>query len=297
MGRPGIFFLIMLSQLLALRAWAGPEAEPVDDLERFIEKISDGTVTNTLDSPPATCDSRDGNAAPWVREGWKAPLLQRIGWKENLSGKQDCRKFTHEFTPTFVVSRKAGWTEAMIRDHLGASAEIYAQCGIRVGTTQVYWVDETPLGLDLTTDTAAKLTFRTPVEARPLVYFVRVPGTSYNSMSKKNENMTAYAYARMSLDKVPEEQRKFPQDTAYMGYEIRSNEYRSARSRFGRYDTVAHELAHILCNCDHVSGPEPNLLQDYQGLVSPKVKPSQCDAFKKSPLVRPLKQAKQACDD
>lgn len=278
-------------------AFAGDNraAQPVDDLERLIEKISNNSVTADLNAPCASCDAQ-GNAwkERWTREGWKNLSSQRIHWKESTPKNYDCKKFSHEFTPTFVVARKAGWTEASIRDHLSETAKIYSQCGIRVGSTNVIWDDETPQGLDLDSGKAVKLSMRTPIESKPVVFFVRVPGMAYDAMLKENRADSAYAFAARSFsDPRTEAYRKSAQDTAYMGIEIDTPEYRKSRNFHSRYDTVAHELAHILCNCDHVDGPEDNLLQSYEGLMSGKIKPAQCETFRKSPLTRPLPAAER----
>jgi hypothetical protein len=52
------------------------------------------------------------------------------------------------------------------------------------------------------------------------------------------------------------------------------------------YDSVAHEVAHILCNCGHRDVPEKNLLSERIEFRSAELTTTQCEKFRESAFVK-----------
>ena len=53
------------------------------------------------------------------------------------------------------------------------------------------------------------------------------------------------------------------------------------------YSSLAHELVHLLCDCEHVEDEEPHLMNTHRNMLSARIRPEHCADILASPLLRP----------
>lgn len=185
--------------------------------------------------------------------------------------REPSKKITHEFNPSLVMFRNTGWSLDLIQKHLQKVNEIYSQCGIRVGTSKFIMVDPPNNWLDVGPEINLSLVTMTPVINKPIVYFVR----------SSLEGHAAYAFTGTGNTC-----NEIVCGTAWITDDINSPQ------RIGmykaNYSTVAHELAHILGDSDHVKDGSTNILADSFDKLDGTINPQQCEKFKNSNLVRKL---------
>lgn len=203
----------------------------------------------------------------WAAAGFGDPQITSI----NLSPANALNKtFTHKLNLSLVMFRNTGWTSELIQTHLRQVGEIYAQCGIALGTAKLVIVNPPNNWIDITLSRDNQIAEMTPNMSKPTLYFVR----------SSQEGDAAYAWNKDNCDN---ESRC---DTAWITNDVNAPSRRQLFS--DKYNSVAHELAHILGNCDHVTDGSANLLGNTVDKLNGTILPQQCNEFKKHKSVRKL---------
>jgi hypothetical protein len=92
----------------------------------------------------------------------------------------------------------------------------------------------------------------------------------------------ARSYGRGEIE--PGREPDFPyMSTAWFAYKTHWIERRDEE-----YSSLAHELAHLLCNCGHVRSKEPHLMNTYRNMLSSHILPEHCGLILESPLLIPV---------
>ena len=188
--------------------------------------------------------------------------MPRLGHSNSL--------YTHSFSPTFVYLRGSGWNADLIAQEVEKARIIFDQCHIKLEPVETIEMEPLDGILDLTGQYDLKLVTALNRSERPLIFFLRNVGVAYSHGD----------------DFTPNSPMKSLTDTSWLGTEILTSHYKLARDP--RYSPVAHEIAHVLCNCGHVASGVRNILSGDSDFVSDQITPGQCEAFKQSPLVRAL---------
>ncbi len=179
--------------------------------------------------------------------------------------------YTHAFSPHALFVTGSGWTPELIRNEFKRVQEIYNQCQIRVDLQEIHEVTGSEERLSLLGQSDLEIVEELNIPNRPLVGFAGLIGVSYSHGDE---------FSPLSLQKALT-------NTSWLGWEIETQEYK--KDRDPSYSPVAHELAHVLCNCGHVASGERNLLSGHAHDVNAVITPQQCETFRHSPLVRELK--------
>lgn len=181
---------------------------------------------------------------------------------------------THEATFSVILFRNAGWDYEKVRAAFQKAAEIYAQCGIRLRLTTVVETESFE-GVELDLNQVRKVTDATPPNLpKPWIYFLSQPlGTG-----GKVEN--AYAFTR-AVGAIHSHY-----DTIWMGSYTLTSHYKLDRDP--SYSPLAHEIAHVLGDYDHVTGVRNILTGDPVGFANDKITAEQCAKFKTHSSVKPI---------
>ena len=189
--------------------------------------------------------------------------------------------FAHRLPLTLVILDKTNWTEARALRHVRKTAVIFAACKIELGPITLargrgpdgmHDIDMNALaeGSNIPLD-VVDLAARAPASAPwPRVFFVgRLEG----------DDALARAYRRGAVDdkNLPQ----FPyMNSAWVSYQAHWRE----RSEKG-YSSLAHELAHVLCECGHTDGETRHLLHGKRNFLGTKILDSDCAKMTSSSLL------------
>lgn len=222
----------------------------------------------------------------WQEAGYIDPRVTEFS--PQLDSEQT---MTHEMDLSTIVLRGSGWDSEDAAEHMNMAANVLAQCGIRVNSVTISEVDRPNMSVDfLSPDEArdsAEVHLRqtrqddfvrsNPIQSRPVVVFAR--DTGWRNSAYANTSRTFHHNQDVPTDLTYEQ-------TPRLNYTFIS---RSARVSFPRFSTVAHELAHLLCQCSHRDG-EPNLLSTFpsRGNNTNRIPDDLCQVFKRSPLVNQI---------
>lgn len=165
-----------------------------------------------------------------------------------------------------VVLADSGWGPETVYPHIERAQRIFAACDIHFGPVALRTIAAPEFVRQAPAD--QELVDAHPELRKPAIFFFAGAGSE--------------AYGE---DFSPTAPRRVLEYTAWIGSHVNSAEYVRARSPL--YDTVAHEIAHLLCNCGHVEPGIPNLLSGQVEFVNDQVTPAQCAQFRSSPLARP----------
>lgn len=166
-----------------------------------------------------------------------------------------------------VMLRGSAWGPETVYPHIERAQRIFAACDIQFNPVRLITLDAPEFSRTPPHD--QELVEAHPPASHPAIYFFEGSGSE--------------AYGE---DFSPTAPRRVLEYTAWIGSHINTPEY--VRARSPSYDTVAHEIAHLLCNCGHVAPGIPNLLSGQAELVNDQVTPEQCEQFRASPLVRAI---------
>lgn len=179
-------------------------------------------------------------------------------------------EYTHAFSPTAVYLRGSGWEPSMIKEELEKTQRIFDQCGIKLDPVKVVEMEPLDGRQDIDQQYDLELVTALGIQDRPLVFFLRSVGI----------------FLSHGEDFAPGSPMKSLTNTSWLGLDLRSPGYKAMRDP--SYSPVAHEIAHVLCDCGHVEPGQRNLLAGDASFVNDRLTPQQCEDFKKSPLVRSL---------
>lgn len=211
----------------------------------------------------------------WELAGFDNAKINKVPLQEIYGQNSSTPKFTHQFDLTIVRFRNSEWTDEMIMHRLRRTARIYQTCGVKIGEIKFVDSDAPNNRVDLRNDTYTKnsavggnydIAKITPSEDRPIVYFFRsfsdgVIANTCPSYRCKDEPLENTAW--MTTDDNEDYRRAIP-----------------------HYETLAHELGHLLMNTAHVTGDESNLMQGSYYRLNDKLTKDQCRDVKESELVR-----------
>lgn len=221
----------------------------------------------------------------WANAGFEEPDHIRF----NPVTDRDV-EMTHEMELNSVILRGSGWERERVIQHLNYASDVLAQCGIKVNNVNITEVAEPSGNVDFLasgdlpqghpsalsrTERMDSFARRNPNRQRPVFVFVRDTGPNYNAYTTFADKY------RYNNEIIPDE---LYDEAPRLNYSFVSQ---GVETNYPEFSSVAHELAHMLCQCDH-DDSEPNLLSTNPSL-GPKanyIPPSMCDIYKKSPLVR-----------
>ncbi len=187
---------------------------------------------------------------------------------------------------TLVYLRGSNWSEKRVLRHVRSTAAAFAACGIGLAPVTLV-AARAPDGrhdLDMTAQHAEagvprdvhRLASLLPRSADwPVVFFAgRLLG----------DRALARSYGRGEIATGGEKDYPY-MSTAWIAYKTHWIE----RQDEG-YSSLAHELAHLLCACEHVAADEPHLLHTHRNRLSSHILPEHCEGMLKSELLlrRPL---------
>ena len=197
------------------------------------------------------------HAAEWTHNGYRDPQAYNIEVSRTAGVK-----YTHSIDLSVVVFKNAGWNNLqLVADHFQRVSDIYNKCQIKIGDISMVMVDAgTNVLSEGETEYLAK---RTPAYfGRPTLYFA----------TKVSDKHDAYAWSGdVGCDGFPARC-----NTAWISSIVNANRYKSIRDP--DYSVVAHELAHILGDYDHVEGKK-NILGTFE-FGDDSITAEQCKKFK-----------------
>ncbi|MEI8345942.1 MAG: hypothetical protein WCG27_00635 [Pseudomonadota bacterium] len=209
----------------------------------------------------------------WEDADFKDPKIKLIDFR--LKTKPSSVVYTHEVDLSVVLLRDAGWTEEIITSSIAQTSEIYSQCGIRVGTVKLVTVTSpNKIGVAFSEKSADELEMTIPDLKKPLIFLV---GWIHNI------NSSAFARNRTRIlnEKL--------YDGLWVSSYVNGHDYKKLRRK--EYNTIAHELAHVLGNCGHVTKGHANILRHVvgiEGVTGTVITPAQCELFKKHSSVKKI---------
>lgn len=241
------------------------ENRDVTNLLKTFESINQ---SNFIQCGPVTDPglSKDETSA-WITAGFRNPEIKSIDIRP--TSDTAATTYTHEFDLSLVMFKGSGWSEELVRSSITRVSEIYRQCGIRVGKAKLVMIEPPNDWIDITLDRDRELAKMTPHMSKPTLYFVR----------SSLEGYTAYAWDKSGCSRER-------CDTAWITNDINSAAYK--RYRDSNYSPIAHEIAHLLGNCDHIKNDSKNILGNSASTVNDQIMQDQCESFKKHESMRKL---------
>ena len=85
----------------------------------------------------------------WIEKGYKNAKISNFNIKEFYDGNEE---FTHSIDLTLVNLKRSGWDKELIKKTIKKVADVYQQCGIKIGSVK-YVESEAPDGkVDISKD-------------------------------------------------------------------------------------------------------------------------------------------------
>lgn len=183
---------------------------------------------------------------------------------------------------SLIVFDKTNWTEARALRQLRRAAAIFEPCeigflGVRLARVRgpdgrhdlefETKYEGSPMPADVV-EWSALAPSSTPW---PLVFFL-------GRMNGDRALARSYRRGDVSIEDLP----KYPyMNTAWLAFRAHWQERKD-----DGYSSLAHELAHLLCECGHVEGDEPHLLDPHRNRLGSTVLPSHCELMRNSSLLQ-----------
>lgn len=209
----------------------------------------------------------------WSNAGFVNPNIEYIDVDKFYEKSQDV--FTHSLDLTLVMFRRTGWHKKMILPRLRKLADIYAQCGIRLG--QVKFVETGAPGdlIDFSRPGAGdvEIAQRVPPTFKPILFYFR-------SIPKFN----AYAWPENTDN---EDVAGALKNTAWFSLSVAMK--LNIKIRHPNYVSEAHEVGHILLDSlEHTDIGVANLMAGRFEYENGEITSGQCTKIKEHPLVKPI---------
>ncbi|MBD63615.1 MAG: hypothetical protein CME62_00275 [Halobacteriovoraceae bacterium] len=234
------------------------------------------TVNGQLDAPTGQCSTEENinsiedEQNKWNEAGFISTEISFLKQHEIYPTLPE-EKFTHSINLNLVQFINNGWTKEQVVSTIQRTADIYAQCGIKVN--QVKFIQTTAVedqvDISFQKDEDARLASMAPTTERPLVFYIR----------SNIEDENAFAWPRR-MAPLPR------RNTAFITSQVNNSQYQELRD--DGYSATAHELAHLYCDCPHEESSTKNLLAGDVEYLSRDLTPAQCQIFKLSPLINKL---------
>ena len=213
---------------------------------------------------------------PWAEAGFENAEQRTLSTREIYPQGQPEMPFRLDATVLF--DRGTPWTQARALGQIRRTAAIFAPCGIALRRVRLVRL-RLPPGLRRLgaagddSDSGVPRSVVTLAAALP-------PETDYP---------VAFLVGRVEAGDSLAVSYQAPQpsggaapyfDTAWIGYQAhwlpRADD---------SYSPLAHEFAHLLCQCGHLPGTERHLLHEARNFLSSNVLPEHCERFRESSLV------------
>ena len=183
--------------------------------------------------------------------------------------------FTHTFDLTLVMFRETGWEKKVILKRLKKVADIYAQCGIKIGKIKFVRAGAPDGMIDFSRPgyRDQKIALQVPPTPKPILFYFR-------SIPKLN----AYAWVEHSdNEEIPDAIK----NTAW--FSLSAAMVLNKKIRHPNYVSEAHELGHILLDSlEHTPEGVENLMSDSYDHVNDQLTREQCKKIKSHHLVTPI---------
>lgn len=218
--------------------------------------------------------------APWPQAGFERAETRRARRDEIYPGGLPGHKYQLDLSLVFL--QRTSWNQARVLRHVRKTAGILGACGIELGDVRLVKarvpatlrrIDVSDLmpGSDIPRNVYS-LASMLPREADwPALFFIA---------GIEGDDVLARSYQRgdVPLDQLA----RYPyMNTAWIAYKTHWVERPE-----DEYSTVAHELAHLLCECGHEGGAQRHLLHKFRNFLGADVLPQHCEQFLRSPLLR-----------
>jgi hypothetical protein len=214
----------------------------------------------------------------WNERGFSKTSIVNVDIKQFY--KKSPHQFTHQFNLTVVIFRHTEWTKKVVLRRLKRVADIYAQCGIKLGTVKLV-VTGAPQGMidfHKPGHRDQKIAQLVPPTPKPILFYFR-------SIPKLN----AYAWIQNTdNDEIPEAIK----NTAWFSLSVTMK--LNKKIRHSKYISEAHELGHIFLNSlEHSPKHAMNLMSDSHDHVNDQLTEDQCWRIKSHHLITPIKNTSQ----
>jgi hypothetical protein len=242
-------------------------------LEQEGKKVVDGI--NELNYPKKNyCPKNSPTFTPvensreqvWIDAGFKDAKISKLDASHIYPSQSPHAQFTHKVSLTLILLKKSGWSKERVIAQVKRAAEVYRQCGIKFSEIELV-ESSSPTGkvdVGYGEGEDRDLASKTPHIYSPRIFFIR----------SNDEGQVAYSWHSLQLR--PSDPRY---NTAWLADEV-DKSYKQLHD--SSYNVTAHEIGHILCGCDHISGDEKNLMGGSLEKLNDRLKKEQCDEFKKS---------------
>ncbi len=194
-----------------------------------------------------------------VKSGYKTDSI------EFLYSKPQEKYF---FPLSIFMVKGTGWTREQVMSQINRTREILKQCQIEPSPVRLE-VIEPPFGhTQYTRPHDVEIVSTLPESLKPALFFMGADNTSevYTSNIAEGSPMAPLMW------------------TGWISQIIMTPAYQSSIPR--SYNPVAHEVAHLLCDCGHTESRNPNLLSDEITLLNDHLTEEQCESFKKSSFMQ-----------
>lgn len=209
----------------------------------------------------------------WENAGFFKPMIEFID--TNRFYRKSKQIFTHKFDLTLVIFRESGWEKKVILKRLKKVADIYAQCGIKIGKIKFVTANAPDGMIDFSRPGCRdqKIAQRVPPTPKPILFYFR-------SIPKLN----AYAWVEHSdNEEIPDAIK----NTAWFSLSVAM--ILNKKIRHPNYISEAHELGHILLDSlEHAPEGIENLMAENYDHVNDRLTAEQCKRIKSHHLVTPI---------
>jgi hypothetical protein len=189
--------------------------------------------------------------------------------------------YEYRLNLSLVFVEGTSWNQARVLRHVRKTARILGACGIALDRVRLVKarvpkelrridVSDPVPGSDIPRKVQQLSAMMPRTADWPVLFFIgRIDG--------EDELARSYQRGDVPLDQLTQ----YPyMNTAWIAYKTHWVE----RAEDG-YSTVAHELAHLLCECGHEGGTERHLLHKFRNFLGAEVLPQHCQQFLRSPLL------------
>lgn len=199
--------------------------------------------------------------------------------------------FTHEFDLNTIVLKDSNWDPEKARKQIDRAARVFEQCGIKINKVKMTFANSPTGDANFPRSSEGgssmeqnalrrrvdQFAAASPIQERPVVVFAENTGNNFGYA----QFSSTFANNQRDLNDPRFDSSQSPS----LNYTFISG---NARMGNNWYSTVAHEVAHLLCQCGH-SDNETNLLNTQARILSgdrERLSQSQCDVMKRSPMLR-----------
>jgi hypothetical protein len=232
-------------------------------------------------SQPKEARESTSSFSVWPEAGFDRAYTRMVQ-PEEIYGKQvPDRAYRLAFTLVFLEG--TNWNASRVLKHARKTARILDQCDIRLGAVRLVKarvppelrsIDVTDMlpGSDVPRN-VYRLAACLPKSTQwPVLFFV---GNIHG------EEVLARSYQQG--DVAAAELKDYPyMNTAWISYRAHWVERPE-----DEYSALAHEVAHLLCQCGHERGSQRHLLHEFRNFLGARVLPQHCEKFNGSSLIQP----------